>query len=158
MTEENITEKTMTEDNMSEVVNMTKEEKKRVMDFCRSYIPTRLRIARTQNDITVLEKRVNAGDISAFEKQLIKDNIQYKRDRIEEDRKTLLVFELAMTDLDRLDLLVFRQLYVEGRRQNEVTDESGTPIGERRVRRIRDRGLEKIGLFLLERICLISLN
>ena len=157
MTEENNTEKTMTEDNMSEVVNMTKEEKKRVMDFCRSYIPTRLRIARTQNDITALEKRVNAGDISAFEKQLINDNIQYKRDKIEEDRKTLLVFELAMTDLDRLDLLVFRQLYVEGRMQNEVTDESGTPIGERRVRRIRDRGLEKIGLFMLERICLISL-
>lgn len=157
MTEENNTEKTMTEDNMSEVENMTKEEKKRVMDFCRSYIPTRLRIARTQNDITALEKRVNAGDISAFEKQLINDNIQYKRDKIEEDRKTLLVFELAMTDLDRLDLLVFRQLYVEGRMQNEVTDESGTPIGERRVRRIRDRGLEKIGLFMLERICLISL-
>lgn len=128
---------------------MTKEEKKKVVDFCCSYIPTRLRIEQTQKDIAMFEKRLNAENISAFEKRLMATSIQRKKDRVEEDRKTLLLFETAMTDLDGLDLLVFRQLYVEGRQQNEVTNSEGQKMARSWVNERRDRAVKAIGDYIL---------
>ena len=97
----------------------------------------------------MFEKRLNAENISAFEKRLMATSIQRKKDRVEEDRKTLLLFETAMTDLDGLDLLVFRQLYVEGRQQNEVTNSEGQKMARSWVNERRDRAVKAIGDYIL---------
>ena len=77
------------------------------------------------------------------------DTIQRKRNVIEEDKKAIILFETAMTDLDGLDLLVFRQLYAEGKQQNEVTDADGRIMPRTSVKRRRDHAIEIIGGFIL---------
>ena len=128
---------------------MTKEEKKKVIDFCKAYIPTRMRIAQAQKAIAMFEKRLNAEGITAFEEKMMVDTIQRKRNVIEEDKKAIILFETAMTDLDGLDLLVFRQLYAEGKQQNEVTDADGRIMPRTSVKRRRDHAIEIIGGFIL---------
>ena len=129
---------------------MTKEEKKKVLDFCRSYTPASIRIAKNLKDIARFEEHLNAEDVSAFEKNLLEEGIQRKRLTIEEDRKTLLLFEIAMADLDGLDLRVFRQLYAEGKQQNEVTDSDGQIMPRTSVKRRRDHAIETIGDYILQ--------
>ena len=129
---------------------MTKEEKGKILDFLGSYIPIRSRIAQTQKDIDMFEKRLNFEGASEYEKELMAASIQHKKERIDEDRKTLLLFETAMSDLDGLDLLVFRQLYVEGKQQNEVTDSDGRIMPRTSVKRRRDHAIEIVGDFILK--------
>ena len=131
---------------------MTKEEKKKVTDFCKGYIPARARIRQAEKDMAMFEKRAAADGISSFEKELMELNIARKQQKIEEDRKIVLIFEIALGELDGLDQCVFRQLYVEGLPQNEVVNTEGELITERRVRAIRDRALETIGGVILMNI------
>ena len=128
---------------------MTKEEKKKVTDFCKSYIPARARIRQAEKDMAMFEKRAATAGISSFEKELMELNISRKQQKIEEDRKIVLLFEVAMAELHGLDQCIIRQLYAEGKVQKEIVNIDGELITERRVRVIRDRALEKIGNVIL---------
>lgn len=55
-----------------------------------------------------------------------------------------------MTDLDGLDLLVFRQLYAEGKQQNEVTNFEGRIMARSWVNERRDCAVKKIGEQILK--------
>lgn len=129
---------------------MTKEEKKKVRDFCKSYIPARSRIRRAEKDREKFEKHAAAEGISIFEKELMELNIARKQKKIEEDRKIVLLFESALGELDGLDRCIFHQLYVEGKQQNDVVNLEGKQIARSRVNVIKDRALERVGKLLLE--------
>lgn len=134
---------------------MTKEEKKTVEDFCKNYIPTRCNLVQAQKDKAMLERKL-ATDITHYERVLIENEIARKDRVIAEERSALLLLEVAMTELYGIDRAVFQQLYIEGKQQGEVVNEEGELIGDRRVRRLRDRSIEIVGPFLLERIPMLT--
>lgn len=54
------------------------------------------------------------------------------------------MFELCMNRLNRRTLCVARQLFVERKRWNDITDEEGYPLGRSSVQFERNRALETI--------------
>lgn len=134
---------------------MNREEKKTVENFCKGYIPTRHSLVQSQKDKAMLERKL-ATEITHFERVLIENEIARKEKAIKEEKSALLLLEVALTELYGVDRTVFQQLYIEGKTQGEIVNEDGELIGDRTVRRSRDRSIEMIGPFLLERIPMLS--
>ncbi len=126
---------------------MTKEEKRRIIYFCKSYIPARKELMQAKKDKTMLEKKLGT-ELTTFERLLIEDTLQKIERKIEKQLKIMYQFEIAVNGLNSLDRCILRQLYIEGKAWSEVVNREGIPICTARVGVIRNRALEKLANYL----------
>ena len=126
---------------------MTKEDKKRVSDFCKSYIPAREELNRAKKSRAMLEKKLST-DLTKFERLLIEDTIRVLEAKIEKQMRIMYGFEIKLNGLKGLDKSIIYQLYVEGKAWNEIINEEGVSISTARVGVIRNRALEKLANYI----------
>ena len=117
------------------------------MSLCKKYIPARKRIFRNKKEIEEYRKKLET-EISVFERMLLEDCIALKEQEMEEDHKSITLFETAVQLLESDEKELILRMYGDGAKWTEVLDKDGETMHPQKIARLRKKALAHIQEFL----------
>ena len=113
------------------------------VSLCEAYLPAKKRMLRNKKEIAMYRKKLET-EVTTFERLLLEDCIAHKEQEMENDLRTIGIFEAAVPLLADKEKIVIRQLYQEGKRWSEVVNCEGKIMNPKTVRSIRTRAIAEI--------------
>ena len=111
-----------------------------VKSLCEEYIPSKREIPLIERDLDKLRRKLNEARNDA-DRRVISYGIQHREEDLERAQKVVAEYEYLVRGLDEDERNIITQLYSLGRPWQQVVDEMGHIVYEKKISRYRKAAL-----------------
>ena len=111
-----------------------------VKSLCEEYIPSKREIPLIERDLDKLRRKLNEARNDA-DRRVISFGIQHREEDLERAQKVVAEYEYLVRGLDEDERNIITQLYSLGRPWQQVVDEMGHIVYEKKISRYRKAAL-----------------
>lgn len=111
-----------------------------VKSLCEEYIPSKREIPLIERDLDKLRKKLSEARNDA-DRRVISFGIQHREEDLERAQKVVAEYEYLVRGLDEDERNIITQLYSLGRPWQQVVDEMGHIVYEKKISRYRKAAL-----------------
>lgn len=111
-----------------------------VKSLCEEYIPSKREIPLIERDLDKLRRKLNDARNDA-DRRVISFGIQHREEDLERAQKVVAEYEYLVRGLDEDERNIITQLYSLGRPWQQVVDEMGHIVYEKKISRYRKAAL-----------------
>lgn len=111
-----------------------------VISLCEEYIPSKREIPLIERDLDKLRSKLNEAK-NDVDKRVFNFGIKHREEDLERAQKVVSEYEYLVRGLDEDERNIIMQIYSLGRPWQQVVDDNGHPVYEKKISRYRKAAL-----------------
>ena len=124
-----------------------KESESKVRDICKKYRGARQALQIAERGLDSIQNRIQMAETD-HERRMYESALERKKDEVKTLNETIRTFSTCIDVLPADERTVIEQIYVKGKKWDEVTDLQGNKIPVRRSINIWKRARRKMAAYL----------